>query len=72
MTTERTIENSSQISKVKYNTETKVLTIQFKTGSIYEYAGVPNEVFDAFIAAESQGKYFSREIQGKYNFKFIG
>jgi len=59
---------SSQIQSIGYDPATKTLLVNFKRGGIYSYAGVPQEVFDAFLAAESKGKFLGREIKGKYPF----
>ena len=46
------------------------LRIQFKNG-VYEYDGVTKEVFDQFLAAESIGKYFHRNIRGIFPYEKI-
>lgn len=62
---------SSNINGANYHTETKVLTITFKNGSIYEYEDIPWEVFTKFRMNESQGKYFNANISKKYKFKKV-
>lgn len=69
MKLQKTITLSSNISKVDYDTETKVLGITFKNKSgekRYEYQGVPRELYDQMIAAPSTGKFFYANIKGKY------
>jgi hypothetical protein len=63
--------DSSNIKGAKYDTDTKSLAITFGSGSIYEYANVPHEVFSAFDNAESQGKYFNGNIGKKYSYKKV-
>lgn len=48
-----------------------VLTVTFANGGQYEYADVPQEQAEAFANAESPGKYFAKEIKGKYEFKKV-
>ena len=60
---------SSNIKQGKYNIPTKKLQITFNTGSIYEYDGVPHDVFAELNLAESQGKYFNSKIAKNYTFK---
>lgn len=62
---------SSNIKTAEYNTENKTLSIVFKTNSIYEYYDVPWEIFTRFRMSESQGKYFSSNINGKYKHKKV-
>ena len=61
------ITNSSNISLVDYNTETKELGITFKpSGKRYEYLNVPESIYNGIISAPSAGKYFYANIKGKY------
>jgi KTSC domain len=57
---------SSMLSMVGYNPNTQTLTAQFTSGRIYEYYEVPQEIFDALLAADSHGSYFRSEIIGCY------
>jgi len=62
---------SSNLKQAVYDTESKVLTITFNNGSIYEYYDFPWEMFTKFRMTDSQGKFFSTNINGKYNYKKI-
>jgi len=42
------------------------LRVRFGTGTEYEYFKVKPEVFQEFMSAKSQGKYFNANIRGKY------
>lgn len=58
---------SSWLDEAGYDAETGTLTIRMKNSSdVYEYEGVPEEVYKAFLAAESKGGFFATEIQDKY------
>jgi hypothetical protein len=58
---------SSQIAAIGYDAENKTLAIRFNGGKkLYHYAGVSQEVFDKFSAAESVGKHFGAHIRGKF------
>lgn len=58
---------SSWLDEAGYDAETKTLTIRMKYSSdVYEYEGVPEEVYKAFLEAESKGGFFATEIQYKY------
>lgn len=61
---------SSQLNAIGYTPSDEVLTIQFPTkgdrpGGVYQYAGVKQETFDAFNAAESKGSFFGQHIKGR-------
>jgi len=60
--------SSSQIAAVGYDAGERVLGVQFHRGARYDYAGVPREVYEGLIAAESVGKYFGANIKGKFDF----
>lgn len=60
---------SSNIKKAMFDTTSKSLEITFNSDSTYIYEGVSHEIFAAFNAADSQGKYFNSNINKKFNFK---
>lgn len=71
-TLEKEITNSSQVEKIKYLPEEKTLRVTYKNktgGSTYDYYGVPKEIWDGLIAAESVGKYLNAEVKSKYAHK---
>lgn len=60
---------SSQIGAVGYDAETNTLRIRFKSGSTYEYAGVPSDIYDDLLTAESFGRFFGANIKGKFEYE---
>ena len=63
--------NSTNIKSASFDTGDETLTITFNTGSIYVYNKVPWSIFTKFRMSESQGKFFSTQINGKYTHKKI-
>lgn len=63
---DRTDVDSTTIASVGYDPGNSTLEIEFKTGMVYQYFGVPQHEHDALMAAESVGEYFSRAIRGAY------
>jgi KTSC domain len=57
---------SSNLRSIGYEAETELLEVEFRTGGLYEYSGVPPEVHAALMSAQSHGSYFSREIRNRY------
>lgn len=55
---------SSNIAAADWSNET--LTLWFHNGGVYSYADVPMSVFNDFIHAESQGKFFHAFIKSSY------
>ena len=60
---------SSNLKRAQYDTESKLLEVEFKTGAIYEYEEVPHTIFTRMRMSESQGKYFNTEISRKFKYK---
>lgn len=54
---------STAISAVGH---TRVLEIQFTSGKVYQFFGVPEDVYIAFLQSGSKGQYFNQHIRGKY------
>lgn len=65
-TIERLPVDSSNITSIGYAEDRQILAIQFKSGSLFHYRGVPLAVFEAFGAAPSRGSFFAKEIKGKF------
>ncbi len=63
---ERTPVESSNIVSVGWNNGT--LEIEFIKGKLYQYMGVPKEVYTNMLRAESVGKYFHANIRSKYSY----
>lgn len=61
--------NSSMISEVGYDPNTKDLEIVFKSGKKYVYNGVDLCVYEGLIKADSIGQYFHSFIRGQYFYK---
>jgi hypothetical protein len=57
---------SSQIRSVGYDPAEQVLEIEFHSGGVYRYFGVPTTVHTALLRARSRGKYFEAHIKGVY------
>ncbi len=62
----RTSVNSSTLRSIGYNTERKLLEVEFLTGDTYSYNDVPSDVYLRFIAAESYTTFFNDCIRNKY------
>jgi hypothetical protein len=59
---------SSTMTGVEYDDETRELDILFSSGKTYRYFDVPAEVYAMLLDAESKGQYFNEEIKGAYRY----
>ena len=57
---------SSAITSVGYDRHSETLELEFQSGSVYDYLGVPQEVYRSLLAAPSKGRFVSRHIRGQY------
>ncbi len=57
---------SDVIHAIGYDPEINLLEIIFNSGLIYQYRGVPRDVFEGLKNAESKGRYFNENIRGEF------
>lgn len=55
--------NSSNVSGIRYDEESRTLEIAFKRGATYQYTGVPPETVLALKAAPSIGQFINQKIK---------
>jgi hypothetical protein len=60
--------NSSVVSWICYALDEGELEVSLVNGTAYLYFEVPWQVADGFRDAESPGRYFNKEIVGRYNY----
>lgn len=59
---------SSNLASVGYDDERQVLEVEFKSGFVYQYEGVPKFAYSDMVSAESVGSYFNANIKPQYPF----
>lgn len=57
---------SSNLRAVGYDEATATLEVQFHSGSVYAYRGVPPDVHAGLMGASSKGSYFDWRIKDRY------
>lgn len=62
---------SSHISTIDYNADSRTLTVKFTNGAVYQYLAVPQFIYTALNLAPSKGEYFAKYIKGKYQVKKV-
>ena len=63
---ERASINSTMITSIGYDSSTGTLEIEYKDGSVWQYYDFPETMWNEFQYAESQGKYWHRNIKGRF------
>ncbi len=54
---------SSVIASVGYDKERRDMMVEFKSGEVYMYQGVPPIVYDKFLESESKGSFFNSNVK---------
>lgn len=57
---------SSNLKKVGYDPETRIMRVQFRKGDIYEALDVSPERHEELLAADSKGSYFMTHLRHRY------
>jgi hypothetical protein len=68
----RILVSSSNLHSVGYDESNEVLEIQFRSGGVYQYYGVPRAVYEGLMSASSHGKYFHTYIKKVYRYQCVG
>jgi len=57
---------STLLDAVGYDARSQTLELVFDSGSVRRLAGVPAAVYKALLAAPSKGKFYHKQLRGKY------
>lgn len=59
---------SSNIVRFGYDDTSRVLKVEFKNGSVYDYFDVPDQVFNNMKNAPSKGQFLAQQVKGTYRY----
>ncbi len=63
---------SSNIRSIGYDPASQVLEVEFNYGHlVYQYKGVPAEIYEQLMAAESKGKFLNSAIKSVYDYETV-
>jgi hypothetical protein len=57
---------STILATVGFDETRKLLQLEFRSGAVYLYIGVPSAEYQALLDAPSKGRYFNGVIRGRY------
>lgn len=69
---QRTHMASSNLSSVGYDPGSQTLEIEFLSGGIYQYFGVPASTYHGLMSAASNGSYFATWIKERFRYRRVG
>lgn len=58
--------SSSCIAEIGYDPVEQILGVRFHRHNEYRYVGVPEEIYQALLAASSIGQYFNANVRNAY------
>jgi len=62
-TMERIPVQSSNLASVGYGPGTATLEVEFLSGAVYQYFGVPESVYEGLLNAPSKGRYLDQFVK---------
>ena len=60
---------SSALQAAAYAESAALLYLLFHSGEVYRYFDVPQWQYREFLAADSKGRYFGRNIRGHFRYE---
>lgn len=63
---------SSNIRSVGCDPQTQTLEVEFINGAIYQYYGVPDNIYDKMMTEQSKGRFLNTYIRDQYPHSRVG
>jgi len=64
--------SSSTVLSIGYDRQTETLEIEFGSGRVYQYYGVPDNLHNEIMQTPSKGQFFNTYIRDQYPFSRVG
>ena len=64
-----TLVDSEAIAEIRYDAAHSMMAVRFVDGEWYSYFDVPAQIHQAFVEAESHGRFFQQRIRGRYRYR---
>jgi hypothetical protein len=59
---------SNNVARFRYDEASQTLTVEFNSGSRYNYYDVRQHIFEEMKSADSKGKFLNDQIKGVYRY----
>ena len=63
---------STNLLSIGYDAGSETLEVEFHSGSVYQYYGVPEHIYEQLVGASSKGQYLNAYIKDHYPYSRIG
>jgi hypothetical protein len=60
---------SKLLTSAAYDAGRHTLYLRFRSGEVYRYFGFPDAQYEAFLDAESRGRYFLSHIRNQFRYE---
>jgi hypothetical protein len=57
---------STSLNAATYQDQSALLELEFRSGAVYRYSGVPAQTYQQLLMAESKGRYFNQHIRNRF------
>jgi len=64
--------SSSLLKSVGYDSDGRLLEVEFRSLAVYAYWDVPLWAYEGLMTAPSKGRYFDARIRDRYPFRRVG
>jgi KTSC domain len=62
---------STTLATIAYDDAQRLLQLQFRSGAVYQYFGVPAAVHQALLRADAKGRHFNQAIRGWFPYRLV-
>ena len=62
---------SSNVRAIGYDSQTQTLEVEFLSGWVYQYYGVPDHMYEQFMQASSKGRFLNYHIKNHYPYSRV-
>lgn len=62
---------STTLATVAYDGARRLLQLEFRSGAVYQYFGVPAAVHEGLLRADSKGGHFNQAIRGCFPYRLV-
>ena len=69
--TQKTYSDSTNVKKIFYSYEQKIMQVTFTSGATYQYFDVPERTWEAAVNASSIGGFINTNIKGKFKYSKV-
>jgi hypothetical protein len=63
---------SSNVRSIGYDPASGTLEVEFVVGTIYQYYGVPQNIYDLLMHEASKGRFLNTYVKNQYPFSRVG